>query len=86
MKAALIALAVIVVIAVALFVVWTVGFKRMARDIGRPTPEEARVKIDKAEAKANAETQAEVKKVHDATIEETLRRAREYINRGMHGK
>lgn len=86
MKAALIALAVIVVIAVALFVVWTVGFKRMARDIGRPTPEEARVKIDKAEAQANAETQAEVKKVHDATIEETLRRARDLVARGLRGK
>jgi hypothetical protein len=54
--------------------------------VGKPTPEEARVKIDKAEAKANTETQAEVEKVNDASNDEILRRAREYINRGMHGK
>lgn len=86
MKAALIVLAVIVVIATAFFVIWTIGFKRMASDIGKPTPEEARVKIDRAEAKATAETQAEVEKVNNATTEETLRSARDYVRRGLHGK
>lgn len=86
MKSALIVLAVIVVVAFVVFAVWTVGFKRIAKEIGRPTPEEARVKLERAEEKAAAETTTEVEKVNDASNDELLRRAREYINRGLHGK
>lgn len=86
MKAMLIALAIVVAIAFGFFVIWTIGFKRMASDIGKPTPEEARVKIDKAEAKATAETDAAVEEVRNATLDENIDLGRDLSERGRTGR
>lgn len=64
------------------FAIYTVGLRRMVDVIGKPTPEEARVEVNKAENKAAVETKAEVKEIHDATFDELIDRGRDLSERG----
>lgn len=83
MKPFLIALGVVVLAAVVVIAVWIFGLRRMVDVVGKPTPEEARVKVEKAEDKAKAATEKKVEEIRNAPLEDNLRRARDLIDRGL---
>jgi len=84
MNGAIIVLGIIVAIVAAFFVALRIGFR--VTPTGKPTPDEARAKLDGAEDSARKETDTKIEEVRNATPDEKIRRARALIERGMRGK
>lgn len=51
-------------------------------DLGAPTPEQARVRIEQAEVKPQQEAEAEAEEIRNATLEEKITRAKSIAARG----
>jgi phosphate uptake regulator len=66
------------------------ALSRAGRDavsrLGKPTPEEARVKIETAETAASTQTKAATDAIQHADPDALLRRAHELRDRGRSGK
>jgi len=68
-------------------IVWTIGLKRAAEAVtGRPTPEDARVKVDAAMDKAAKETAERVGEVKHASPDDDAKWARDAIRDGLRDK
>lgn len=68
-------------IAVGFVCLWYFGLNKAAKTFGSPTPEEARIKHDVAEAKAKDKIKNEVQEIQHASIDDLERRARELSRR-----
>lgn len=80
------------VLAAAIAVVAVVGYlvamKRLGQAVvtGQPTPEEARVKYERAEQKATQVNEQKIEEIRDAPNDEQLRRARARVRDGLQPK